>query len=133
MAKVKPSRKPEKKAAKVAKREAKPRERKPSPRSVALPGMEQPRHVELDNACESIGDYRDAVNAAVLGEKQDKAAALQYMSKKGIHGYKHAGIELLRVPGADTLRVHKTKQDGDAQTGGEANDAGGVQSEGIPF
>lgn len=37
--------------------------------------------------------------------------------------YKHAGIELARMPGAEKLRVRVTKETGDAQVGGEAGES----------
>lgn len=101
--------------------------KKPGARSQVLPGLEQVRDRRLDNLCESMAEHRRAMNAARTEEVTDIAAALQHMVKKGISVYKHGGIELARVPGAERLRVRLTKEQGDAdaddlETG---DDAGG--------
>lgn len=83
-------------------------------RSQPLPGMEQARSKRLDNLCESIAEHRERMNAARTEEQSDVSAALQEMQKKGIHTFKHNGVELARVPGAEKLRVRLTKDHGDA-------------------
>lgn len=98
--------------------------KKPGARSRALPGMEQVRDQRLDNLCEGMAEHRRVMNAARVEEQGDITAALQHMVKKGISVYKHGGIELARVPGAERLRVRVTKEQGDAdgddlETGGE--------------
>jgi hypothetical protein len=92
---------------------AKPRSSS-SPRSQALPGMEQQRNVKLDNVCEGIADERRVMNAAKVEERGLIQSALQLMQQKGIQVYKHGGVELARVPGSESLRVRLTKQTGDA-------------------
>lgn len=83
-------------------------------RSQPLPGMEGVRSKRLDNLCESIGEHREKMNAARTEEQSDIVAALQEMQKKKISVYKHGGVELARVPGAEKLRVRLTKEQGDA-------------------
>lgn len=83
-------------------------------RSQPLPGMEQVRSKRLDNLCESIAEHRATMNAARTEEQSDISAALHEMQKKGIHTFKHNGVELARVPGAEKLRVRLTKDHGDA-------------------
>jgi len=90
------------------------RVRKPGPRSLALPGMEQVRNVKLDNVCESIAEEREEANAARVKEKQLTAAALKVMQERNVTVYKHAGVELIRVPGADKLRLRLVSDTGDA-------------------
>jgi hypothetical protein len=46
-------------------------------------------------------------------------SALQRMHEKKRTIYKHGGIELALVPGADKLRVRLTDDDGDAEVGGD--------------
>lgn len=104
--------------------------KKPGARSQVLPGMDQVRDRRLDNLCESIAEHRGAMNKARVEEQSDIAAALQHMVKKGHQVYKHGGIELARVPGAERLRVRLTKEQGDAdaddlETGEDEGDAGG--------
>ena len=91
--------------------------KKPGARSQVLPGMEQTRDRRLDNLCESIGEHRGLMNKARVEEQGDIAAALQHMVKKNVSVYKHGGIELARVPGAEKLRVRLTKETGDADEG----------------
>lgn len=77
--------------------------------------MEQARNVRLDNICEGIAEERGVMNAAAYEEKSLISTALQEMQQKGITVYKHGGIELVRVPGADKLRVRLSKEGGDAE------------------
>lgn len=83
-------------------------------RSQVLPGMEQVRSRKLDNLCEGIADCRGQKNAAVTEEKSLDASALQVMVQQGITVYRHGGVELARIPGAEKLRVRMTKEEGDA-------------------
>lgn len=107
------------------------RTRPASPRSAVLPGMEQVRDRVLDNICEGIADERITKNAAEEQETSLKAAALKRMQTRNTTIYKHGGVELMRVPGSDKLRVKLTGDDesdtsvsgGDTHTG-EGQDAG---------
>lgn len=72
----------------------------PSPRSQALPGMEQVRNVRLDRFCESIGEGREKMNVLRNEEKGDLQGALREMHDKRVTAYRHAGVELVRVPGS---------------------------------
>lgn len=94
----------------------------PGPRSRALPGMGRIRSQKLDNICEAIGDSRDTQASERDNENSLKQDALKEMQAKGIGAYRHAKIELLRSPGAEKLRVRKTKEDGDASTRGDVGD-----------
>ena len=85
-----------------------------SPRSRPLPGMEEIRNGRLDNLCEAIGDERERMNAAKVEEQASIQAALQEMQRTSTTVYRHAGIELARVPGAEKIRVRVTKETGDA-------------------
>lgn len=97
--------------------------------------MEQKRNVRLDNYCEAIAEHRSAKNAALLAEHQEEAGALQEMQRGNVVVYKHAGVELARVPGAEKLRVRLVKGEGDADSGDletgetEGGDAGEFASE----
>lgn len=81
-----------------------------SAQSQVLPGLEQVRNGRLDRTCEALGDIRDTLNQSKAEESRMKQAAIQEMSAGHILTYKHAGIELVLVPGADNLRVHVIKQ-----------------------
>ena len=90
------------------------RAKKRAPRSQVLPGMEQVRSQKLDNVSEAISECRSKKNAAVLEEKGLVTAALQAMVQRGIAVYRHGGVELSRIPGAEKLRVRITAEEGDA-------------------
>jgi len=79
-----------------------------------LPGFEQVRSAKLDNLCEGLHDCRGTMNDAKQEETGLIQAALQVMVQRGVSVYKHAGIELARVPGAEKLRVRVIKEQGDA-------------------
>jgi len=124
----------------AAAREAKPARRRPaSPRSQVLPGMEQVRSKALDNLCEGLADVRASMNSAKQEETGLIQSALQTMVRRNVQVYKHGGIELARVPGAEKLRVRVIKEQGDADASDlqQAEDeiadevaAGGVEVEG---
>ena len=61
----------------------------------------------LDNLCESIGEHRAAKNLHTEHEQADIQAALTRMQEIGKRCvvYKHAGVELARVPGAEQLQL----------------------------
>ena len=71
----------------------------------------------LDNLCEGINDERTKKNDADKEEKSLIGSALSRMVKKGVQVYRHGGVELARVPGAEKLRVRLTKEQGDADAG----------------
>lgn len=91
-------------------------------RQGALPGMGQVRHTRLDDLCASIGDAREALNTAKADEEAGKQAAIEYMGRNHVSVYKHAGIELVLVPGHDALRVRLAK--GDVEVAAVPTDAG---------
>jgi hypothetical protein len=76
--------------------------------------MEQVRDRQLDNFCEAIAEHRAAKNDAIVREQSDISGALLRMQKTEKLVYKHAGVELARVPGAEKLRVRLVKGEGDA-------------------
>jgi hypothetical protein len=67
------------------------------------------------------------MNTAKLDEQSAIADSLGEMQRSSVTVYKHAGVELARVPGAEKLRVRLSKDDGDAdvsdlKTADEAED-----------
>ena len=96
------------------------------PRSRTLPGMAQVRLDRLDRLCEDIGELRDDANRCRTQETGAKDSALRLMHDKGVTVYMHAGLELVRVPGSEKLRVRRAKDEGDAHvpTTGEAIETG---------
>lgn len=114
-AKKKPAAKPKGKTKPTRKAPASTRRK--GPRSQTLPGMDQVRNRKLDNLCEAIGEERNRMNAAKQEEQASIQAALQVMQRDNVTVYKHAGVELARVPGAEKLRVRLVKEQGDADAG----------------
>ncbi len=116
---------------KAAKAKSKPKAvkkavRKPvkkGPRSQVLPGMERVRNSRLDQVCEAIGEERERMNAAKTEERGLITGALQEMQRANLSVFRHGGVELSRVPGAEKLRVRLTKEEGDA--GAEDLEKGG--------
>jgi hypothetical protein len=112
-----------------------PNRRGRSARSQTLPGLEQVRNGKLDNLCESIAEVRGTMNEAKQEEVGFVRAALQAMVAKGVTVYKHGGVELARVPGAEKLRVRLVKEQGDAdaedlEEANEPDDDGEDEEEG---
>lgn len=95
--------------------------------------MEQVRSGPLDNLCESIADDRARLNKASGNINGAKAKALEIMqaAKPPYTVYKHGGVELARVPGADKLRIRLTDDDGNASVqGGTTTQAGSEEPSG---
>ena len=86
---------------------------------MVLPGMEGVRNGKLDNICEAIGDARRELAIAKATERSEITSALSVMQARDITIYRHAGVELARVPGAEKLRVRLTKEEGDASVEGD--------------
>ena len=97
------------------------------PRSQTLPGLEQVRSRRLDALCEAIGDERETMNHARTEEKSLKASALEVMQREKLTVYRHAKVELARIPGVEKLRVRMTKEEGhvEVDTGHESSGADG--------
>lgn len=77
--------------------------------------MEQVRDTVLDRLCESLGETRDQMAQLQADEKSDLGAALKRMRDKGVTAYRHAGMELARVPGEEKLRARRTSQGASAE------------------
>jgi hypothetical protein len=95
-----------------------------TPKSQALPGLEQVRNATLDRASESIADCRATINGAKADEAGYVQVALREMMKvasslgQSTYSYKHAGVELLLVPGDAKLRVRALRDGGEGDEGG---------------
>lgn len=72
--------------------------------------MEQVRDTRLDALCESIGDTRDRLATLRADEQADTGAALKRMRERSLTSYRHAGVEMARVPGEEKLRVRVTSR-----------------------
>lgn len=85
--------------------------------------------MRLDRLCESIGEGREAINKLRGEEKGDKQGALREMHSRSVVAYRHAGVELVRVPGEETLRVRTTKEDASEITEETEASSGEVETE----
>lgn len=84
-------------------------EKRRRPVKQQLPGMEQPHDEVLERLCLSIGTQREVMNAARIRIDGDTAAALQRMQATERMQAMYHDVELVRVAGADKLRVHLIK------------------------
>lgn len=113
--------KPAKKTAGGTKRKGaggdKPRSRQP--RQQAL--IEDARIKPLDDCAASIADVRDNMNELRGEEKGYLSTARSLMHKYGKSVYKHAGVEIVLVPGDEKVRVRILKDDGNASASGQSD------------
>lgn len=84
--------------------------RKPQPRPRPLPGMENARISPLDNICQSIAETREQMNSLRQEETGLETTALKLMRKHQKTSWRHAGVELVRVPGEEKLRVRTARE-----------------------
>lgn len=78
-------------------------------RTAALPGMEDARVEALDDIAASIADCREKKNALAAEEKQLLLTALRLLQEHKRTVWKHEGVELVRVPGDEHVRVRLVK------------------------
>lgn len=116
--------KPAKKAAGRPKKKGAVAERPRSqrPRQQAL--IEDARIQPLDDCAASIADVRDNMNELRGEEKGYLSTARSLMHKYGKSVYKHAGVEIVLVPGDEKVRVRILKDDGNASASGQDDAAG---------
>ena len=60
------------------------------------------------------------INKGRTDEKEDQRMALREMHDKGVTSYRYAGVELVRIPGEEKLRVRTSKEDATDSTEPEA-------------
>lgn len=123
-AKKKPSKK---KAAKPTKRRVR---KAKTPHDQPLPGMESIRVKKLDDLCARIGEIRDELNQNKADDATALQAALTVMHTNDLLTYSHAGVDLIRNPGRETIKARKSKQtaSADADAPDETGDAEVEQS-----
>lgn len=96
-------------AAAQSKGRGKPAARAKGPRSQSLPGMSQIRDAKMDEICESIGEGLDGINQSTDQVDEGKSAAMQRLHAKGLSSYRHAGVRVSLIPGADKISVKREK------------------------
>lgn len=84
-----------------------PRRRTPVDQS--LPGMENRRIAPLDEICHSIADARSQINDLKADEAGFEQTALGLMRQHRKTTWRAHGVELVRVPGEEKLRVRTTR------------------------
>ncbi len=114
------------KGARVKKQKQQAAKAKAAVRRAVRKPLEQPtlptmrvRDARMDKLAEAIGHSRDQQNVAAADEKAYKAAALKVMQDKGYQFWSHAGVDLIRTPGEDKLKVKTHKDGGSAETGAD--------------
>lgn len=125
-AKKKPAKKPQsKKAAEKILRSGPVRRRVQQPHDHPLPGMEDVRYRDLDNICNTIAETREELNTLRQEEIGYEQTALARMRDHGTTHYRHAGVELVRVPGEEKLRVRTARErTATAETDAEPDEKG---------
>lgn len=88
--------------------------------------MEQVRNKRLDNLCEALGEVREQMAQQRADESGSMQAALAEMRAKNLTTYRHAGVELARVPGEEKLRVRTSKAQATAEVDEEPEAAAEV-------
>ncbi|HLX21654.1 MAG TPA: hypothetical protein VKR23_16025 [Gaiellaceae bacterium] len=83
---------------------------KKQPRPRPLPGMENARIRGLDDICTSIAETREQMNGLRAEETGLESNALKLMRKHQKTSWRHAGVELVRVPGEEKLRVRTARE-----------------------
>lgn len=92
-------------------------ERRPTrPRQVPLSGMEDVRIRGLDDCATSISEIREEMNKLRGQETDQLTIALKLMRKHERTTWRAAGVELVRVPGEEKLRVRTSKEKATGET-----------------
>ncbi len=95
----------------VEKALAGPLKKKPTqPRPRPLPGMENARIRPLDDICQSIAEGREQMNALRHEDVDHQTVAMRLMRKHKKTSWRHAGVELERIPGEEKLRVRTARE-----------------------
>jgi hypothetical protein len=77
--------------------------------------MEEVRIRPLDNICKSIAETRGTINELRGEEAGLEQTALKLMREHRKTSWRHAGVELVRVPGEEKLRVRTSKANATAE------------------
>jgi len=110
------------KSAKVTKNTKKKSTPARRPRQVPLNGMEDVRIRSLDDCAASIAEIRDQMNDLRGQEADQLRRALTLMRKHERETWRAAGVELVRVPGEEKLRVRTSKEQATAEVEEEEQD-----------
>jgi len=86
------------------------------PRDIPLPGLEDARIGPLDDIAASISEVRASMNELRTTEAGYLQNALNLMRKYEKTAWRAHGVELVRVPGEEKLRVRTSKEQASAET-----------------
>ncbi len=78
-------------------------------RQIPLPGVDR-RLSSLDDICTSIAETRAAMNQLRAEETDYEKTALKLMQRAERTAYRWAGVELVRIPGEEKLRVRTARE-----------------------
>src|SRR3990167_10756478 len=77
-----------------------------APKNTPLPGMESIGQIAvLDNCCRRISEIRAEISELKADDSAEEQVALNAMRKHIRKSYSQHGVELVRVPGEEKLRV----------------------------
>ena len=93
--------------------------RKRGLRQQPLGGMEDVRIKELDDVAADIADDRKQMNELRTQEGEDLNRALKLMKKHLKQTWRAHGVELVRVPGEEKLRVRTSREQATGEVEGE--------------
>jgi len=95
------------------------------PRDIPLPGLEDARIGPLDDIAASISEVRASMNDLRTTEAGYMQNALNLMRQHDKTAWRAHGVELVRVPGEEKLRVRTSKDQATAETVEETDDEPG--------
>ena len=80
------------------------------PKDQPLPGMEDARIQALDDVAGTMSDLREQINDLRTQEGETMTSALNLMRKHDKQSWRAHGVEFVRVPGEERLRVRTSKE-----------------------
>ena len=85
------------------------------PKDTPLPGMEDVRISALNDVAGRIADIREQKNDLIATENEELQTALNLMRKHEKVSWRAHGVEFVRVPGEEKLRVRTSKEKATAE------------------
>lgn len=93
------------------------------PKAQSLPGMENIGQIpSLDRCCRALSDVRGQMSDLRADEAAEMQTALNELKRHNRTTYRQHGVELVRVPGEEKLRVRTSKEGASAETEEDAGD-----------
>lgn len=95
-----------------------------APRDRTLPGLEEVRNKVLDDCCANVADIRHSMADLRADEAGYLQTAHREMRDKKLQTHRGSGVEFVRVPGEEKLRVRTSKESATAETAAEPEGQG---------